>query len=236
MLSRRLSKTTLVATVLVGAAVWLSFGVLAVVGDGGTRIGVLPRCSLLALTILTAVSAATASKLTWQAALPLCLCILVVLPWIPLPVPDLFLMFTGPAVLLVWGGIALCMVAVATAANGPRALAVFSDSRRAPRVAGMLAFIAFVSVRLAAVGPPGGDEPHYLVVAQSLLKDGDIKVANNYQRQDYLEYWRGDLAPHFSRPAANGDLYRGTRRDYQRWSHPPSPLAVTGEQSSGSQC
>ena len=209
MLSHRLSKTTILAMALVGTAAWLSFGVLAVVNDDGTRIGVFPRGSLLALTILIAVSAATAAKLTLQAALPLCLCILVVLPWTPLPVPDLFLVWTGPAVLLVWGGIALCMVAVVTAANGARALAVLSDARRAPRVAGVLALIVFMSVRLAAVGPPGGDEPHYLLVAQSLLNDGDIKVANNYQRQDYLEYRRGGLAPHFSRPAANGDLYSG---------------------------
>ena len=209
MLSYRLSKTTILAMVLVGTAAWLSFAVLAVVNDDGTRVGVFPPASLLALTILTAVSAATAAKLTWQSALPLCLCILVVLPWIPLPVPDLFLMWTGPAVLLVWGGIALCTVAVVTAANGARALAALSDARRAPRAAGVLAFIAFICVRLAAVGPPGGDEPHYLLLTQSLLNDGDIKVANNYQRQDYLEYWRGDLPPHFSRPAANGDLYSG---------------------------
>ena len=63
------------------------------------------------------------------------------------------------------------------------------------------------------MGPPGGDEPHYLLVAQSLLKDGDIKVANNYERQDYLEYWRGILHPHYSRPGVNGELVtRGTHR------------------------
>src|SRR4029453_6438123 len=149
MLSPRLSKTTVAAMVMVGAAVWLSFGVLAVVSDDGTRVGVLPRVSLLALTILIAVSAAAASRLSWQAGLPLCLCLLVVLPWIPLPVPDLFLICTGPAVLLVWGGITLCMVTVAATATGTRVPAMFIDARRAPSVAGVLAFITFVSVRLA---------------------------------------------------------------------------------------
>ena len=156
MLSDRLAKTTLVAMVIVGATIWLSFGVLAVTDDG-TRIGVLPRISVLALIILIAVSAAAASRLSWQTGLPLCLCLLVVLPWLPLPVPDLFLIWTGPAVLLVWGGIALCMVAVARTRSDAQAPAVFSDARRAPRVAGVLAFIAFVSVRLSAGGPPGGD-------------------------------------------------------------------------------
>ena len=51
MLSYRLSKTTILAMVLVGTAAWLSFGVLAVVNDDGTRVGVFPPVSLLALTI-----------------------------------------------------------------------------------------------------------------------------------------------------------------------------------------
>ena len=205
MLSDRLSKTTMVAMVVVGAIVWLSVGVLAVVTDDGTRVGVLPRVSLLALTVVIAVSAAAAFRLSWRSGLPLWLCLLLVLPWLPLPVPDLFLIWTGPAVLLVWGGIALCMVAVGTTANGLRAPTALIDARRAPRVAGVLAFVAFVAVRLAAVGSPGGDEPHYLLITQSLLKDGDIKIANNYARQDYLEYWSGFLRPHLSQ----GDVYSG---------------------------
>ena len=42
-----------------------------------------------------------------------------------------------------------------------------------------------------------------------LLKDGDLKIANNYERQDYLEYWRGSLHPHYSRPGVNGEQYSG---------------------------
>jgi len=34
-----------------------------------------------------------------------------------------------------------------------------------------------------------GDEPHYLVVATSLLRDHDLDVLNNYQRQDYLPFY-----------------------------------------------
>lgn len=208
MLSGRLSTTTVVTAGVVGVAVWLSFGVLAVTGDG-TRVGVLPRFWLLACAVLMSGVAAAALRPSWLAALPLSLCLLVVLPWIPLPVPDLFLTWTGPAVLLVWGSVALCMVAVVTTESGRRVPAVFTDARRAPRVAGVVAFAAFVAVRLAAVGSPGGDEPHYLLVAQSVVKDGDIKIANNYEREDYLEYWPGLLRPHLSRPAANGHLYSG---------------------------
>ena len=205
MLSVRLSTAGMVAAGIVGCTAWLCFGVLAVVDADGTRIGVLPRFWLLALTILIAGSTAAALRLSWPVSLPFFLSLLLVLPWSPLPAPDLFLIWTGPAVLIVWGGVALCMTAVATMASGVPKFLI--DARRAPRIAAVLAFVAFVSVRLVAVGPPGGDEPHYLLVAQSLLKDGDIKVANNYERQDYLEYWRGTLHPHYSRPGVNGELY-----------------------------
>ncbi len=33
-----------------------------------------------------------------------------------------------------------------------------------------------------------GDEPHYLLIAHSLLHDGDIDLTNNYAQQDYQKY------------------------------------------------
>lgn len=41
-----------------------------------------------------------------------------------------------------------------------------------------------------------GDEPHYLLMGYSLLHDGDLDLANNYQNQDYLHFYhRGVLSP-----------------------------------------
>ena len=34
-----------------------------------------------------------------------------------------------------------------------------------------------------------GDEPHYLLIAQSLLADGDVDLANNYAQHDYADYY-----------------------------------------------
>ena len=34
-----------------------------------------------------------------------------------------------------------------------------------------------------------GDEPHYLIVATSLLRDGDLDVLNNYREQDYRVFY-----------------------------------------------
>jgi hypothetical protein len=34
----------------------------------------------------------------------------------------------------------------------------------------------------------GGDEPHYLLISHSLIKDGDLNLANNYENGDYQAY------------------------------------------------
>ncbi|MBN2383306.1 hypothetical protein JXQ70_10520 [bacterium] len=43
-----------------------------------------------------------------------------------------------------------------------------------------------------------GDEPHYLLITQSLLQDGDLDVHNNYCERDYNEYMPGVLDRHVS--------------------------------------
>lgn len=68
--------------------------------------------------------------------------------------------------------------------------------RTAPRVAAGLAFALFVTQRLISMSPPTGDEPHYLVLAESVVRDGDLKVANNYAQENYRDYYPGALTPH----------------------------------------
>ena len=48
---------------------------------------------------------------------------------------------------------------------------------------------------------PSGDEPHYLVIAQSLWRDGDLKIENNHARGDYHAYFNGPLSPDHVVPA-----------------------------------
>jgi hypothetical protein len=54
---------------------------------------------------------------------------------------------------------------------------------------------------------PSGDEPHYLVIAQSLWRDGDLKIENNHQRGDYREYFTSDLDPHYLTRGSDGAIY-----------------------------
>lgn len=37
-----------------------------------------------------------------------------------------------------------------------------------------------------------GDEPHYLLVAESLIRDGDVFLTNNYKERQYLPYFEED--------------------------------------------
>jgi hypothetical protein len=157
----RVSKTTLFAAVCVSAVVWLSLGILALTdGDGADRVGVLPPAWLLGILMVVAIAAAAVARPSWCGGLPLLLLLVLVLPWVPLPVPALFLIFTGPAVVLMWGAAALCMLAVvADRTIRKRGHASLCDARRAPRVAALLAFVIFLVVRLGRPGPPIGDEP-----------------------------------------------------------------------------
>ena len=54
---------------------------------------------------------------------------------------------------------------------------------------------------------PSGDEPHYLVIAQSLWRDGDLKIENNHERGDYREYFSSDLEPHYLTRGTDGEIY-----------------------------
>jgi hypothetical protein len=54
---------------------------------------------------------------------------------------------------------------------------------------------------------PGGDEPHYLVMAQSVWRDGDLKIENNHTRGDYREYFSRDLEPHYLTRGTDGEIY-----------------------------
>jgi hypothetical protein len=63
-------------------------------------------------------------------------------------------------------------------------------------VAVLATLVLFLAFRWHNPQPYSGDEPHYLVVSESLILDGDVDVKNDYLRRRYLEYYPGHLDPH----------------------------------------
>src|SRR6185503_16588224 len=57
-----------------------------------------------------------------------------------------------------------------------------------------------------AVGPQG-DEPHYLMVADSLLRDGDLSLERDYAEGRYAAFHDAPLAPHFRVRGRGGAVY-----------------------------
>ena len=52
-----------------------------------------------------------------------------------------------------------------------------------------------------------GDEPHYLMVAESLLQDGDLALEPDYAEERYAPFYRKpDLAPHYRVRGRDGEI------------------------------
>ena len=143
-----------------------------------------------------------------RATRPLCLLWLWVVPFVPwvtdrLP---LLLIFTGPLRWLV-AGVALLAVVVRSLPSRWRAWRPrWSGGGRAVFVASLVVYLACGTVWWRTVGL-GGDEPHYLVITQSVWIDHDLQIENNHQRNDYRQYYGGPLAPDYLARGLNGAVY-----------------------------
>lgn len=54
---------------------------------------------------------------------------------------------------------------------------------------------------------PRGDEPHYLMVADSLLRDGDLALDEDYREARYAAFHDAPLAPHYRLRGKDGRIY-----------------------------
>lgn len=200
-----------------GLAVWVTPGAL-VATDTSRRAGLLPSGWMLLVAVaVLAVAVAAASRRASLA--PLLALGVLLLPWLPFRVPAAFLIWTGPVTLFVWAGVLAALVAVnraapAVPAAAPRhgVAAVLhrwaSDRRRAPLVAIAIGFLLYLGASRQLSGLlPMGDSPHYLVITQSLLQDGDLEIENNHRQRDYLAYVHQDIRPHYLRRGKNGQIY-----------------------------
>ena len=87
---------------------------------------------------------------------------------------------------------------------------IFLKKGNLSKLYGFLALYLFLGVTIftAAVCELSGDEPHYLLMAQSLVHDGDLDLSNNYQNRDFLSFYhRGDLDPQALEHMVDGKRY-----------------------------
>lgn len=199
----------MLAAIAAAAAVWVSGGAIGIDATGGGRIGLLPvdpahvTAALAAGVVVLALGLRRARGRAMAVAVsPL---LFVVLPWLPFHVPPAFLVWTGGLATLAGTAALLAVAAVICPPDlSIRSIAPPTQARIAAALsAGVFALAAWY----VAPTLPGGDEPHYLVITQSLLRDGDLDIENNHRRGDYREYFVGDLQPDSIRRGRNGALY-----------------------------
>lgn len=62
--------------------------------------------------------------------------------------------------------------------------------------------------RLPGPAGPQGDEPHYLLMTDSLLSDRDLDLANQFARHAYRSFFAGTLSSHTSPATPPGTMYQ----------------------------
>jgi hypothetical protein len=140
-------------------------------------------------------------------ALPLCALGALALPYLPYladRVPVLRAL-AGPVGYLLW--FVVGWLIAARVLGGARFRARPSLSPVAVFLAGAIIFGGLAWRWSATPFFPGGDEPHYLVIMQSILHDGDLKIENNHQRGDYRAYYSRPLNPHHLTRGVDGEIY-----------------------------
>lgn len=195
-------------------AAWCSRGTLAVTSAApdAARLGLLPSPARLAVLLAAAVIVSLLPAVRRLRIAPLFLSAFALLPWIP-GAPVSFLLWTGPMTQVVWTAVFIGLLAAhdwrAVPVERFRVAAIARDPARAPLAAAAAAFALFSAAAwLVSPMQPGGDEPHYLLITQSLLNDSDLKIENNYRERQYESYFReGPLRPDFVKYGANGEIY-----------------------------
>jgi hypothetical protein len=203
--SYRTHLRSMVGPVCIGVSVWCAAGVLSVASADAVQarlVSPAPWWVLLAGVVIAGLVPA------WRrhpvTALP---ALMASLPWWPIPLPASALIWTGP---LAWAPI----IAAVGAASGShllgrlgRALGAHAPQRATWIAAALTLLLGGLTLWSLAPRLPGGDEPHYLVITQSLWLDGDLRIENNHTRRDYAEYFGGTLRPDYINRGQDREIY-----------------------------
>ena len=126
--------------------------------------------------------------------------------WLVAKLPCLGLL-RGRAAAVLAGVVVLFAVARAVAPGMAAALERASRQRGALFLAASAVVYGGVGLHYAAGVQVSGDEPHYLVMAQSLWRDHDLELRDEYEGEEWAEFMPGPLRPHWGAPRADGRPY-----------------------------
>ncbi|HOR28943.1 MAG TPA: hypothetical protein PLG73_13070 [Candidatus Sumerlaeota bacterium] len=87
----------------------------------------------------------------------------------------------------------------------PLRLRTFFQPAWLPGLASLL--LLGLMARVNRVHGTTGDEPHYLVMMDSLVRDGDLLILNNHEREITRDFFGEQLAPHLSHAAPDRSLH-----------------------------
>ncbi len=172
---------------------------------GGIWRGILDPPDLGRLVLAAGVGTLAAAGLRRRRAIsrPLLALGVAALPLVPLftghGLP--LLLFQGPGLLLV--GLAALAIALV------RGCAETQPKPASPRRLFALAFLfyAALTTQLPGAAGPQGDEPHYLVMAESLRSDGDLDLRDEHDNRAYRSFYPGRLGAHKSPASPKGTTY-----------------------------
>lgn len=183
-----------------GVAGWLAFGLLltfALAGASASPRGLVIGIPSIAEGIVAvAVTVALVAVAGRRAGLPaLGVAPLIVLILSGLRIPGLHALTGGPLVAVV---LALAALALARAQR-PWAQRAFIP----------LLLVLHLGAAAQAQRQVGaeGDEPHYLMVAASLIEDGDLALQDDYAAGRYRAFHPADLEPHYRVRGKGGEIY-----------------------------
>lgn len=225
-----MSRASLVPGALAGLALWCTAGSLdAVEGpSGAVRVAMLPPLWLAAaLAIAGAAATAAVTRVVarlatggWrpptpadtEVVAPLAMTACLALPYLPwlADVLPAWTTLASPFAIVVWlVAVALTLRAAALRVAGTRARRTFAGRRETVAIFALTAAVCGAAATRLVGTPifPGGDEPHYLVIAQSLWRDGDLKIENNHRRGDTFEYFARPLKPDYLTRGADREIY-----------------------------
>jgi hypothetical protein len=188
-------------------SLWFSLGITAVTGDDTRqRLVELPPLWVLAAALIAASASVWYRQPSASRLWPLAMTVVTWLPYVPGKVPAAFLLFEGPIEAGLW--VIVGLTVIAGSATQSRLTRARPHPGLAPLTAAAIAAVAF-GLGAAALRDqlPIGDEPHYLMMTQSLIKDGDLRIENNHRNRDYASFAAFDLPMHYLTRGTDGQIY-----------------------------